>query len=276
MLTPSPASFLTFAFAFTIAFYSSPPSPSAASLSYLKKQPWPNFKLFTTRALPLPPLPHPPTTIFSHLPPPVLLPLPLPPLPSPSLYSSTSLDSSFHAPATMGSADQRVMNRLPFDPTADVRITHTVEQRRASGADRLSAGGGLILNHYLRGPSVGKGQHGTVYKCWDLTQNSLEVVRTSILIPRLPPPPPSFVPMAMPRPTMPPFNSRLLACSTPKLSPLRTRSLRRPSRSCRATIPAPTASTSSNGSASHARGPTYPSPTTSAAKSTKLKKRSQS
>lgn len=79
----------------------------------------------------------------------------------------------------MGSADQQVMNRLPFDPAADVRITHTVEQRRASGADRLSAGGGLILNHYLRGPSVGKGQHGTVYKCWDLTQNNLEVVRTS-------------------------------------------------------------------------------------------------
>jgi hypothetical protein len=35
------------------------------------------------------------------------------------------------------------------------------------------------LNHYLRGPSVGKGQHGTVYKCWDLAQNSVEVVRLS-------------------------------------------------------------------------------------------------
>jgi hypothetical protein len=90
----------------------------------------------------------------------------------------------------MGTADPQVMNRLPFDPAADVRITHTVQQRRASGGGRHSAGGGLILNHYLRGPSVGKGQHGTVYKCWDLTQNNLEVVRTSLSL-DLPPPPPS-------------------------------------------------------------------------------------
>ncbi|KAH9053679.1 kinase-like domain-containing protein [Lactarius vividus] len=34
---------------------------------------------------------------------------------------------------------------------------------------------GLILNHYLRGASVGQGQHGTVYKCYDLTRNNIEV-----------------------------------------------------------------------------------------------------
>ncbi|KAF8268470.1 kinase-like domain-containing protein [Lactarius quietus] len=66
----------------------------------------------------------------------------------------------------------QVMNsRLPFDPTADVRITHTVHQGRTN--DDQSRG--LILNHYLRGPSVGKGQHGTVYKCYDLTRNNVEV-----------------------------------------------------------------------------------------------------
>ena len=77
----------------------------------------------------------------------------------------------------MDTADLHIMSQPPFDPTADVRITHTVRQSRADGVDRNSAGGGLILNHYLRGPSVGKGQHGTVYKCWDLAQNSVEVVR---------------------------------------------------------------------------------------------------
>ena len=77
----------------------------------------------------------------------------------------------------MDTADLNVMSQPPFDPTADVRITHTVEQGRVDGVDRNTEGGGLILNHYLRGPSVGKGQHGTVYKCWDLTQDSVEVVR---------------------------------------------------------------------------------------------------
>jgi serine/threonine protein kinase len=80
----------------------------------------------------------------------------------------------------MDTADLNIMSQPPFDPTADVRITHTVRQGRADGVDRNSAGGGLILNHYLRGPSVGKGQHGTVYKCWDLAQNSVEVVRLTI------------------------------------------------------------------------------------------------
>ncbi len=66
-------------------------------------------------------------------------------------------------------------SRLPFDPTADVRITHTVHQGRADHHQTR----GLILNHYLRGASVGKGQHGTVYKCYDLTRNNVEVVRLS-------------------------------------------------------------------------------------------------
>jgi hypothetical protein len=74
----------------------------------------------------------------------------------------------------MEPAGLQVMNtHLPFDPTADVRITHTVHQGRSN--DNQSRG--LILNHYLRGPSVGKGQHGTVYKCYDLTRNNVEVVR---------------------------------------------------------------------------------------------------
>ena len=80
----------------------------------------------------------------------------------------------------MDTADLNIMSQPPFDPSADVRITHTVCQGRADGVDRNSAGGGLILNHYLRGPSVGKGQHGTVYKCWDLAQDNVEVVRQLI------------------------------------------------------------------------------------------------
>ncbi|KAI9439668.1 kinase-like domain-containing protein [Lactarius indigo] len=72
----------------------------------------------------------------------------------------------------MDPAGLQVMNsRLPFDPTADVRITHTVHQGRATDHQTR----GLILNHYLRGASVGQGQHGTVYKCYDLTRNNLEV-----------------------------------------------------------------------------------------------------
>lgn len=80
----------------------------------------------------------------------------------------------------MDPAGLQVMNtRLPFDPTADVRITHTVQQGRTSDNDNdNNQNRGLILNHYLRGPSVGKGQHGTVYKCYDLTRNNVEVVRT--------------------------------------------------------------------------------------------------
>ena len=79
----------------------------------------------------------------------------------------------------MDTADLEVMRCPPFDPAADVRITHTVEQSRATGGDGDHHSRGVILNHYLRGPSVGKGQHGTVYKCWDLAQNSVEVVRLS-------------------------------------------------------------------------------------------------
>ncbi|KAH9970563.1 kinase-like domain-containing protein [Lactifluus volemus] len=75
----------------------------------------------------------------------------------------------------MVSTDLQVMSHPPFDPSSDVRITHTVHQ----GFTRDQRARGLILNHYLRGPSVGKGQHGTVYKCWDLAQNNVEVVRPS-------------------------------------------------------------------------------------------------
>lgn len=75
----------------------------------------------------------------------------------------------------MDTADLEVMRLPPFDPAADVRITHTVQQSRASGGDGDNHSRGVILNHYLRGPSVGKGQHGTVYQCWDLAQNSVEV-----------------------------------------------------------------------------------------------------
>ncbi|KAI0267829.1 kinase-like domain-containing protein [Gloeopeniophorella convolvens] len=67
--------------------------------------------------------------------------------------------------------DLQVMSHPPFDPAIAVRITHRVQQGRAAD----TAGRGIILNQYLRGPSVGKGQHGTVYKCWDLTQNNTEV-----------------------------------------------------------------------------------------------------
>lgn len=77
----------------------------------------------------------------------------------------------------MDTADLQVMSSPPFDPASDVRITHTVRQGRTNGGDGNHLSGGVILNHYLRGPSVGKGQHGTVYHCWDLAQDSAEVVR---------------------------------------------------------------------------------------------------
>ena len=96
----------------------------------------------------------------------------------------------------MDPAGLQVMNtRLPFDPTADVRITHTVHQGRATTDQQTR---GLILNHYLRGPSVGKGQHGTVYKCYDLARNNVEVVRINIPILFSPPRPPNFSPVLRP------------------------------------------------------------------------------
>jgi hypothetical protein len=97
----------------------------------------------------------------------------------------------------MDTADLQVMSHPPFDPATDVRITHTVHQGRAGAPDRNGGGpaAGVILNHYLRGPSVGKGQHGTVYKCWDLAQSSVEVVRViSIVLP------PQFIPSFLPFP----------------------------------------------------------------------------
>ena len=98
----------------------------------------------------------------------------------------------------MDTADLEVMRCPPFDPAADVRITHTVRQGRATGGDGDHRSRDVILNNYLRGPSVGKGQHGTVYKCWDLAQNSIEVVRLSSIpfhrtfrpLRATPPPPP--------------------------------------------------------------------------------------
>lgn len=166
----------------------------------------------------------------------------------------------------MDTVDLHVMSHPPFDPFADVRITHTVRQARADGVDRNTAGGGLILNNYLRGPSVGKGQHGTVYKCWDLAQNSVEVVRHNL-------PLPLFLFFYLCHYTSPlpphPLTWRMLifvACMHPLACRL--------SRSCRATTLAQTASTSSSGSASHAQDRICLSPITSAAKNTKSEKRS--
>ena len=103
------------------------------------------------------------------------------------IYTTPSL-FSFHASNKMDTTDLEVMSSPPFDPATDVRITHTVHQGRATGGDGDQHSRGVILNHYLRGPSVGKGQHGTVFKCWDLAQNSVEVVRLSS-ISQFPPPP---------------------------------------------------------------------------------------
>ena len=167
------------------------------------------------------------------------------------------------------------MSCAPFDPAADVRITHRVEQGRAGG-DGNHQSRGVILNHYLRGPSVGKGQHGTVYKCWDLAQNSVEVVR---LLPFLsfrsvfmPPHPSSPTSLVLLHPSI--FVLRSRHFPNARLYP--TFPFLRLSKSCRATTPAPTGSTSSRGKGSRAQGLTFPSPTTSEAKNTKSKKRSQS
>jgi hypothetical protein len=103
----------------------------------------------------------------------------------------------FHASNSMDKADLQVMSHPPFDPASDVRITHTVHQ----GRTRDHHTRGLILNHYLRGPSVGKGQHGTVYKCWDIAQNNVQVVRFF--------PPLSFSPSATPLTTH--YHSSLLS-----------------------------------------------------------------
>ena len=159
------------------------------------------------------------------------------------------LSLSFHASTSMDPAGLQVMNsRLPFDPTADVTITHTVQQGRTTDNDNdNNQSRGLILNHYLRGPSVGKGQHGTVYKCYDLTRNNVEVVRTisSSSLSRARPPDVSFFLF---------FPSRL-------------------SRSCHDITPVQTVSTSSRGKRSRVQGLTSLSPTTSVAKNTKSKRR---
>lgn len=180
------------------------------------------------------------------------------------IYTTLSPPSlfSFHASNKMDTADLEVMSCPPFDPAADVRITHTVD--RTSGGDGGQHSRGVILNHYLRGPSVGKGQHGTVYQCWDLAQNKVEVVRLSSSISH-------FHTSTLPATPPPPVSMTNVYTSHPCLS-----TSLRPSKSCRDTIPAPTASTSSREGGSRVRGPTSPSRTTSAAKNTKSKKRSQS
>lgn len=101
----------------------------------------------------------------------------------------------FHASNKMDTADLEVMSCPPFDPAADVRITHTVHQGRTTGSDGDQHSRGVILNHYQRGPSVGKGQHGTVFKCWDLAQNNVEVVRIFSSISRFPRPP--YLPLVL-------------------------------------------------------------------------------
>ena len=178
----------------------------------------------------------------------------------------------------MDTADLQVMSCPPFDPAADVRITHRVQQGRATGGDGNHQSRGVILNHYLRGPSVGKGQHGTVFKCWDLAQNSVEVVR--LPFPFIPfsfisPHPLSTFPH-VPRASLHVhFCPALTPASLTNVCTVRPLTFRL-SKSSRATTPAPTGSTSSRGRGYHAQGPTCPSPTTSEAKNTKSKKRSQS
>lgn len=57
---------------------------------------------------------------------------------------------------------------LPFDPPGSVRMT--AELRYRYNDDRRP-----IVNQYLRGHRVGKGQHGEVWVCWDLSDNRREL-----------------------------------------------------------------------------------------------------
>ncbi|KAI0067229.1 kinase-like protein [Artomyces pyxidatus] len=69
----------------------------------------------------------------------------------------------------MAQSDLHVMSQPPFDPTDEVRMTDEVR------AYRDPATSAPVLNHYIRGPSVGKGQHGEVYLCWDMNRGYAEV-----------------------------------------------------------------------------------------------------
>ncbi|KAH7906541.1 kinase-like domain-containing protein [Hygrophoropsis aurantiaca] len=57
---------------------------------------------------------------------------------------------------------------LPFDPPGNVRMT--AELRFKHTDDRRP-----IVNQYLRGHRVGKGQHGEVWVCWDLSDSRREL-----------------------------------------------------------------------------------------------------
>jgi hypothetical protein len=75
---------------------------------------------------------------------------------------SSDIDSaaSVHADDPLG---------LPFDPPGSVRMT--AELRYKHTDDRRP-----IVNQYLRGHRVGRGQHGEVWVCWDLSDNRRELV----------------------------------------------------------------------------------------------------
>lgn len=57
---------------------------------------------------------------------------------------------------------------LPFDPPGNVRVTEELRYRHSD--DRRP-----IVNQYLRSHRVGKGQHGEVWVCWDMSDNRREV-----------------------------------------------------------------------------------------------------
>lgn len=60
----------------------------------------------------------------------------------------------------------------PFDPPGSVRMTKELHIRYSD--DRRPR-----VNQYLRSHRVGKGQHGEVWVCWDLSNNRREVVSPS-------------------------------------------------------------------------------------------------
>jgi hypothetical protein len=57
----------------------------------------------------------------------------------------------------------------PFDPPGTVRMTEELSFKYSD--DRRPR-----LNQYLRSHRVGKGHHGEVWVCWDLSDNRREVV----------------------------------------------------------------------------------------------------
>ncbi|KAA1476251.1 kinase-like protein [Dentipellis sp. KUC8613] len=59
---------------------------------------------------------------------------------------------------------QVVGTHVPFDPSDEVAVTQSVH------ADKDPRTSQLILNQYQRGPLVGKGQHGEVFRCSDLSK----------------------------------------------------------------------------------------------------------